>query len=412
MAVDRGEDPLRQGNTMRKILRRIAPAVASALTLAITLAAPARAAESAFPKPLAEESLPSVAKLPADWPPSWVTIHDFHFNAIVDGRVAVVDTADPAQPLRGLVRAAQFANLLIARERGELYTAETFYSRLTRGDRTDAITIWDTATLQPKGEIVLPGGKRQQSVTYPHLFQFTNGGKWALVANFTPAQSVTVVDLAARKVLGEIDLPGCSQIYPTGERGFTSLCADGSLFSVALDANGAAASSKSVPKVQDIDHQALFGTPAMVGKTAWFVSFHGMIQGIDLTGTVAKPLPGMFSVGTAEGGSPEWRPGGWQVINADAAGKLYVLMSPYGKEGSHKDGGSEVWVIDPVKKARTARIPLKGQTLAIAVTHETTPHLVAAQASGEIDIYDAASGAFVRTLGATVAANPILIQVP
>jgi len=397
-------------------MRVIAPAFAStlsmALSMALTCAAPATAAESRFPKPLREESLPSVAKLPAVWPASWVTIHDFHFNAILDGRVAVVDTADPVQPLKGLVRAAQFANFLIAKDKGELYTSETFYTRLTRGERTDAITIWDAATLQPKGEIVLPGGKRQQSVTYPHLFQLTNGGQWALVANFTPAQSVTVVDLAGRKVLGEIDLPGCAQIYPTGTRGFTSLCADGSLFSVTLDAAGAVASSKSVPKVQDIDKQPLFGTPAMVGQTAWFVSFHGLIQGFDLSGDVAKPLPGAFSVGTADGGSPEWRPGGWQVINADTAGKLYVLMSPFGKEGSHKDGGSEVWVVDPAKKARTLRIPLKGQTLAIAVTKESTPHLVAAQASGAIDIYDAATGAFVRTLGATVAANPILIQVP
>ncbi|WP_072380528.1 amine dehydrogenase large subunit [Novosphingobium sp. NDB2Meth1] len=392
-------------------MRSIAPVLASALYAFAAMTSPAIAADK-FPQPLAEESLPSVAKLPATWPQSWVTIHDFHFGAILDGRVAVVDTADPVQPLKGLVRAAQFANFLIAKDRGELYTTETFYSRLTRGERTDAITIWDSATLQPKGEIVLPGGKRQQSVTYPHLFQLTNGGKWALVANFTPAQSVTVVDLAARKVLNEIDLPGCAQIYPTGTSGFTSLCADGSLFSVTLDANGAAASSKSVPKVQDIDNQPLFSTPAMVGTTAWFVSFHGMVQGFDLSGPVAKPLPGSFSVGTADGGSPEWRPGGWQVINSDAAGKLYVLMSPYGKEGTHKDGGTEVWVVDPIKKARTLRIALKGQTLAIAVTKESTPHLVAAQASGAIDIYDAATGAFVRSLGATVAANPILIQVP
>jgi len=393
-------------------MRLIAPGFASALCLSTLLVSPAAAAENRFPQPLAEESLPSVAKLPAVWPQSWVTVHDFHFNAIVDGRLAVVDTADQVQPLKGLVRAAQFANALIAKDRGELYTAETFYTRLTRGERTDVITVWDMATLQPKGEIVLPGGKRQQSVTYPHLFQLTNGGKWALIANFTPAQSVSVVDLEARKVLGEIDLPGCAQIYPTGARGFTSLCADGSLFSVALDANGAAASSKSVPKVQDIDNQPLFGTPAMVGTTAWFVSFHGMIQGFDLSSTVARPLPGAISVGTADGGAPEWRPGGWQVINADASGKLYVLMSPYGKEGSHKDGGTEVWVVDPAKKARTLRIALKGQTVAIALTKESTPHLVAAQASGEIDIYDAASGAFLRSLGATIAANPILIQVP
>ena len=87
-------------------------------------------------------------------------------------------------------------------------------------------------------------------------------------------------------------------------------------------------------------------------------------------------------------------------------------MSPNGKEGSHKDGGNEVWVVDPVKKARTLRIALKGQSVALAVTKEPVPHLVVAQAGGAIDIYDAATGAFVRTLGATVAANPILIQVP
>ena len=389
---------------------------AAVSTLSILGGAPALAAPSAasaaFPKPLPEETLPSVAKLPTPWPASWVLIHDFRFQSIVDGRVAVVDTTDPVRPLKGLVRAAQFANMLVSRERGEIYTAETFYSRLSRGERTDAITIWDMATLEPKGEIVLPGGKRQQSVTYPHLFQFTNDGKWALIANFTPAQSVTVVDLAARKILNEIDLPGCAQIYPTGVRGFTSLCADGSAFSVTLDDKGGAASSKTVAKVQDIDRQPLFGTPAIVGKTAWFVSFYGMIQGFDLSGEVIRPLPGSFSVGTAEGGAPEWRPGGWEVIHADAAGRLYVLMSPYGKEGSHKDGGTEVWVVDPEKKARVQRIALKGQSVAIGVTREEQPHLVAARADGVIDVYDAASGAFVRTLGATVAANPIMVTVP
>ncbi|NWK98962.1 amine dehydrogenase [Sphingobium lactosutens] len=370
-----------------------------------------------FPTPLPEEVLPNVAVLPGIWPKSWVLIHDLNFASILDGKLALVDTRSADRPLKGLVRAAQFANELVAPDRGEIYTAETFYGRLTRGKRTDAITIWDMKTLQPKGEIILPDGKRQLSVTYPNVFQFTNGGKWALVANFTPAQSVTVVDLHARKVLGEIDLPGCTQIYPSGERGFSSLCADGSVFSVTLDDKGQAASSSSVAKVQDIDRQPLFGTPAMVGRTAWFVSYYGMVQGIDLSGPVAKPLPGAFSVdkgdgAKADGGTPQWRPGGWQVIASDAKGLLYVLMSPNGKEGSHKDGGTEVWVVDPVKKARLSRIALKGQGLAIAVTREDAPQLIVARADGVVDVHDAATGAFVRTLGATVAANPIVITVP
>jgi methylamine dehydrogenase heavy chain len=265
---------------------------------------PRAKATQPWPKPLPEEPVLNVAPLPDPWPKSWVLVHDFNFNAIIDGRVDVVDTAAPTNPLKGIVRASQFASMLASPARGEILTAETFYTRLTRGERTDAITIWDMKTLQPKGEIVMPGGKRQQSVVYPHLFQFTNGEKWALLANFTPQQSVSVVDIDGRRILSEIDLPGCSQIYPTGQRGFSSLCADGSIFSVSLDEKGQVASSSTIKGVQDIDRQPLFSTPAMVGQTAWFVSFRGMIQGFDLSGPAARPIPGAFSVGSAKEAIP------------------------------------------------------------------------------------------------------------
>jgi methylamine dehydrogenase heavy chain len=383
---------------------------ALALMLAMLGASPAIAAP---PAPLPEEPIPSVQKLPEDYPKSWVLVHDLNFNALIDGRVVVVDTATPVTPRKGMVRAAQFANMLYSPEKREIYTAETFYSRLTRGDRTDAITIWDTATLQPKGEIVLPGGKRHLSVTFTGAFQFTNGGKWALVSNFTPAQSVTVVDLEGRQVLGEVDLSGCSHTYPTGARGFTSFCADGSLISVQLDEKGAVASSKTIDKVQDIDKHAMFQMPAMVGRTAWFVTYSGQLKGFDLSGPVAKPLGGKLSVGTADGAAPEWRPGGWQVIAADAKGLLYVLMNPAGKEGSHKDGGSEVWVVDPASGKRVSRIALQGHSVSIAVTREDAPRLVVSRADAGIDVYDAASGSFVHTLGTGIAFAPLtLMPVP
>jgi methylamine dehydrogenase heavy chain len=381
-------------------IMRAVPIVIPALCASALAAAP--------PPPLPEDPIPAVEKLPADYPKSWVLVSDLYFSSLLDGRVVVVDTASPVRPLKGMVRAAQFANMLYSPAKREIYTSETFYPRLTRGERTDAITIWDTATLQPKGEIVLPGGKRQQGVTYSGTFQFTNAEKWALVANFTPAQSITVVDLDGRSVLNEIDLPGCSHIYPTGARGFTSFCADGSLISIQLDEKGAVASSKTVDGVQDIDNQAQFQMPAMVGRTAWFVTYGGQLKGYDLAGAVARPLAGKLSVGTAEGGQPEWRPGGWQVIAADPKGLLYVLMSPHGKEGSHKDGGTEVWVVDPASGKRTSRIALQAHSVSIAVTSEAAPRLVVTRADQGIDVYDAASGAFVHTLGNAVAQNPVV----
>uniref|UniRef100_B0T7F2 Amine dehydrogenase n=1 Tax=Caulobacter sp. (strain K31) TaxID=366602 RepID=B0T7F2_CAUSK len=375
--------------------------------LALMLSAPC-AAQTAS-QPLPEEAIPSVVTLPASYPPSWILVHDLHTASMLDGRMVIADTADKSRPLKGMVRAAQFASSLYSPSRREILTAETFYPRLTRGERTDAITIWDTATLRPKGEIILPGGKRQQSVTYSGLFQLTNSDRWALVANFTPTQSITVVDLDARKVLNEIDLPGCSHIYPTGERGFSSFCADGSMISITLDDKGAVASSKTIEGVQDIDKQPMFQMPAMIGKTAWFVTYHGQLKAFDLSGQVAKPLDVNLSVGAAEGGAPEWRPAGWQVIASDAKGRLYVLMNPAGKEGSHKDGGSEVWVIDPASGERLSRISLPNGATSIVLTREPTPHLVAARMDGPIDVLDAATGKLVHSLGSRIASNPTVL---
>lgn len=364
-----------------------------------------------FPTPLAEEPIPAVLSLPESYPASWIMVHDFNFNAMIDGRGVLIDTANPATPVKGIVQIPQFGNMLVSRGGKEIYTAETYYSRLTRGERTDVITVWDKTTLNPAAEIILPGGKRLQQVTYKNNFQFINNEKWAVIANFTPAQSVTVVDLEGRKILGDIDLPGCSMIYPTGERGFTTLCADGTMTTLQLAADGTLASSTNVDATLDIDGQPLFAMPAMLGSTAWFVSYNGQIRGFDLSGPIAKPVGKTFMVGTAEGAAPQWRPGGWQVIASDAGGRLYVLMSPSGREGSHKDGGTEVWVLDPATGERLARLPLQGTAISIEITHEASPRLVVARADSVVDIHDAKTGALIHSLGNTVAFNPLTLSV-
>jgi methylamine dehydrogenase heavy chain len=97
------------------------------------------------------------------------------------------------------------------------------------------------------------------------------------------------------------------------------------------------------------------------------------------------------------------------VLAADQKGLLYVLMSPYGKEGSHKDGGTEVWVVDPASGKRVNRIALQAHSGSIGVTHEEVPHLIVTRADAGIDVYDAVTGAFVHSLGNTVAFSPILV---
>jgi methylamine dehydrogenase heavy chain len=380
-------------------------ACSSAFILGFALATASVAAD--FPNPLPEETLGASATLPQKYPSSWVFVHDLNFGSLIDGRAAVVDVGAENRNLKGQIPVAQFGNLTPSTTRSEIYVGETFYSRLTRGERTDAITIYDMATLAPKGEIVLPGGKRGLFVTVKNSLQLTNGEKWLLVFNFTPGASVSVIDLDSRKIISEIETPGCSQIYPTGARSFGTLCAEGTIASVQLDENGKATKTVTSKPFNDIDHDPIFMMPAMVGKTAWFVTFRGNFRGIDLSGDAAKVLP-PFSIAKQAGGNPEWRPGGWQVISADPAGLLYVLMNPAGREGSHKDGGTEIWVVDPKKKALTKRIPLKNHTLSVELTNDGKPLLVAARVDGLLDVYSAASGDFVRSIGG-VATNPMTI---
>ena len=341
--------------------------------------------------------MPSVAMLPAQYPDSWISVQDLFFDSIIDGRASLIDVTADNRQVKGQVPVAQFGTLIPSTTRPEIYVAETFHARQTRGERTDVITIWDKVSLTPKAEIVLPGGKRGQFVTLKNTLQLTNGEKWGLVFNFTPGASVTVVDLVARTVLGDIDIPGCSLVYPTGARGFTSLCADGTMATVQLEATGKLAATVSSKAFNDIDKDAMFMTPAMIGRTAWFATFAGSIQGLDLSGDVAR-IGSRFALPAQPDGKPQWRPGGWQVITADAAGLLYVLMSPAGKEGSHKDGGDEVWVVNPATKALVRRIALANHAISVETTQQARPLLVAARADGALDVYDAATGKLQRTV--------------
>lgn len=375
--------------------------------IAAAVAGPATAAD--YPKPLPEEPIPAVAVLPASYPASWMFIHDMNFVSLLDGRMVLVDTAAATENRKGMISTGEFAGFAAATTRPEVYVAETFHSRGARGTRTDVLTIYDRATLTVKDEILLPGGKRGQFVSMKNSLQLTNGEQWGLVVNFTPAQSVTVVDIAGRKVLGDIELPGCSMVYPVGARGFATLCADGTMTTVDLAVDGKVAATRTSAVFNDIDRDAMFMMPAMVGTMAWFATFGGNIQGVDMAGPTATPGP-KFALGTADGAVTAWRPGGWQVITADAAGRLYVLMNPAGKEGSHKDGGTEVWVVDPKTQARLRRISLVAPGLSIEATREAQPALVVARPDGNLDVYDAATGTLRRTLGGAMTISPFTLS--
>jgi methylamine dehydrogenase heavy chain len=343
-----------------------------------------------FPNPLPAETIPKVETLPAHYPATW------SFLNYAGDRIELRNVGSDSREVKGQLQAHDSATLLVPDKRPEIYVADTVWSRGARGTRTDFITIYDTQTLNPIGEIVLPGTKRALITAMEGLIAFTDEQRMALVFNFTPASSVTVVDLIKRQPLGEVEIPGCSLVYPSGARGFSTLCASGTLLTVKLDANGAVASRSESKAFNPLDTDPLFTASTMLAGVRYFPSLGGRVQPIDMKGDDIKILADWPLVSGADAAA-HWRPSGWQLIASDEQKLLYVLMQADAHEGTHKDPANEVWVFNAATKARVKRLRLVRPGSSIALTH-AAEQLLLVQAGERLDVYDPQTGSLVRSL--------------
>ena len=343
-----------------------------------------------FPTPLPPETIPKVETLPAHYPTTW------SFLNYAGDRIELRNVGSDTREVKGQLQAHDSATLLVSDKRPEIYVADTVWSRGVRGTRTDFITIYDAKTLNPIGEIVLPGTKRALITGMEGLSAFTDDQRMALVFNFTPASSVTVVDLVKRQPLGQIEIPGCSLVYPSGARGFSTLCSSGTMLTIRLDANGAVAGRSETKAFNPLDTDPLFTASATLGGVRYFPSLQGRVQPLDMKGDDVKVLPDWPLVPAADAAG-HWRPSGWQLIASDDQKLLYVVMQADAHEGTHKDPGNEVWIYNAATKTRVKRLRLVRPGSSIALTHDAVP-LLLVQAGERLDVYDAHEGTFLRSL--------------
>jgi methylamine dehydrogenase heavy chain len=375
---------------MRASILRAAPtAVCAWFAVTAMGATVAFAAATEFPTPLPADTIQKVETLPAKYPTTW------SFLNYAGDRIELRNVGSDSREVKAQLQAHDSATILVPDKRPELYVADTVWSRGSRGTRTDFITIYDTQTLNPIGEIVLPGTKRALITAMEGLIAFTDDQRMALVFDFTPASSVTVVDLVKRQVLGDVEIPGCSLVYPSGTRGFSTLCSSGTMLTVRLDANGAVAGRSESKAFNPLDTDPLFTASTLVGGVRYFPSLHGRVQPLDMRGDEVKILPDWRLVSAADE-ADQWRPSGWQLVAGDEQKLLYVLMQPNAHEGTHKDPATEVWVYNTATKARVKRLRLVRPGSSISLTHGAEP-LLLVQAGERLDVYEP-GGNLVRSL--------------
>src|SRR3954471_16354814 len=306
---------------------------------------------------------PTVVTLPQPTPAHWIWVNDFVFPHMVSGKAMLVD-GDAGRFVGELDTGFGSMRVVPSLDGRVIYSPETYFSRGTRGERTDVISLYDPAHLSFISEIRIPP-KRSSNLPMMANAQLTDDGRFLVVYNFNPGQSMTVVDTQTRKFVGEVESPGCALIYPTGNRSFFSVCGDGALLNTVLDDTGKVKSSDRTKPLFDVEHDPVTEKAVRVGDTWYFVSFSGLIYPVKN----GKVQPA-WSLLSAEEKAAKWRPGGLQQLAVHIpTNRLYSIMHQGGPY-THKDPGREVWVYDLGKRTRVQKISMQHDAGSIQVSRD------------------------------------------
>jgi methylamine dehydrogenase heavy chain len=339
------------------------------------------------PPPLPAEHL-KVEPLPPTGP-HWIYVFDYAFANETDMRVHLFD-GDTHRRL-GQIDAGYFSGFNLSPDGKTTVVATTYFSRGSRGTRTDVVEFTDNTTLAPIREIVLPS---KRAMTLPSMFNvaYSEDGRFVYAAYVTPAASFGVLDPQQGTVLGEIDTAGCVLVIPSGPNRVSSLCESGRLLTVTLDGAGHESSRAMSEPFFDADKDPVFVQGIPIEQGFAFLSFLGEVHEVNFAAAAPVFAPSWSLVSAAE--KQHWRPGGAQVGAVHRAlHRLYVPMH-VGAEGSHKVGGTEIWVFDTTTHRRLARWPVGtwGSVVAVQVTQDSAPLLFAATDTASVAVLDALTG--------------------
>jgi methylamine dehydrogenase heavy chain len=322
--------------------------------------------------------------------PHWVYVVDEAFFNETDARIDLFD-GDTYRRL-GQIDAGFTPGVNLSPDGATTVVATTYFSRGSHGERLDVVEFTDNATLASSGEIIIPPKRANTLQSYFNL-GYSSDARFLYVAYLTPASSFGVLDPAKKSVIGEIDTAGCVLVIPYGPNRVSSLCDSGRLLTVTLDAEGHEASRALSEPFFSADTDPVFVQGVPTGDGYLFLSFLGEVHEIDFTGAQPAFRAPWSIVSAAEKG--RWRPGGQSVAAVHRSlDRLYVQMHR-GGEGTHKDGGTEIWVFDLKSHQRIARWPLAPKidpVIAIQVSQDDAPIVFAATDKSDVAVFDALTG--------------------
>ena len=294
---------------------------------------------------LPSEDIGRVLRLPERAGDHWLWVPDrlFRHSVLFDGdsgrMLGAIDSGLQVSP-----RAP-----LWSRERGEIYNVDTTYARGHRGERHDYLVIYDSQSLEVKGDVELPP-KTADTGTGIALVGLLDGDRFVVVLNQSPGSSVSVVDVQTKQLVAEVQTAGCAAVFPAGPLRFGMLCGDGTAINVHLKPDGALDRIRRSPSFFDVVDDPITEKGVRDGSTWWFASFGGLLYEVSFESdapTPKAPWPLLSEEELEEG----YRIGGAQHLAYHPGTKRLYSVTHQGGPGSHKDPGDEIWVYDlPSKK--------------------------------------------------------------
>ena len=336
--------------------------------------------------------------------PHWLILNDPNFLGNMDSKIYLID-ADRNHML-GMLAAGGWRNAVeYSSDFSTIYSPETYCSRTTRGQRTDVLSFYDVASLSPVDEIEIPA-KRGSGAAHRSYSGRSDDGRFVYVFNMTPAMTVTVVDVVARKVTAEIGTDGCAMIYPSGNFSFLSLCGNGRIRQTILNQQGVLEETRFTDVFFDPQLDPLTEKATRLNGDWYFVSFHGAVHRVAASDAEINPS-GRWALLDQSELAAGWRPGGAHFLASHRSGFLYVGMNQAGPD-SHKQPAQQVWMMNVDDMSKRQVIEPPGPVTQLAVSQDTQPLLAAASEGPEIYLFDALTGIQKQSLAAPILGAGIL----
>jgi len=137
----------------------------------------------------------------------------------------------------------------------------------------------------------------------------------------------------------------------------------------------------------------------------------GVLHPLRATGAGVEAQP-TWPLFTPQELAQHWRTGGLQHLAVHgASGRLFAVVHQ-GGPGTHKDPGEQVWVYDLASHRRVQTITTRNKLGSIQVSQDSQPLLFGCSIdSNRLDIYDATSGKYLRTVE-SLGLTPTVLVLP